>query len=75
MKVAHVWCGKDIELPLEQDENKKMKPIKPSDYFTDAHWDLISQSVACNIPEDFGATDKGMVDLLERGNVDRVALK
>ena len=34
MKVARIWAGKDIELPLEQDENKKMLPINPLDYMT-----------------------------------------
>jgi len=70
MKVAWIWAGKDIELNVDQDENKKMKPINPTDYMTQEHWDLISTSIACNIPEDFGATDKGMVDLLERGSCD-----
>ena len=67
MKVARVWVGEDKELNVEQDENKKMKPINPSDYFTDAHWKMIQASIACNVPLEYGATDKGMVDLLERG--------
>lgn len=76
MKVARVWVGKDIELNVEQDEaTKKMKPIDPVDYFTQIHWDLISQSIACNVSEDYGATDKGMVDLLERASTNIDALK
>jgi hypothetical protein len=47
-----------------------MKPINPTDHMTQEHWDLISTSIACNVPEEFGATDKGMVDLLERGSCD-----
>jgi len=69
MKVAWVWTGKDIEMNLDQDENKEMKPIKPLEIFTQTHWDHITTSIACNIPEEFGATDKGMVDLLKRGGV------
>ena len=34
MHVEHVWCGKDIELPTKQDENKKILPINPLDYFS-----------------------------------------
>ena len=75
MKVANVWVGKDVTLNVEQDENKEMKPITPSDYFTDLHWELLTTSIACNIPAVFGATDKGMVDLLKRGSVDMQALQ
>ena len=66
MKVANVWVGKDVALNTDQDENKKMKPLNAKDIFTDKHWEMISTAIACNVPEDYGATDKGMVDLLER---------
>ncbi len=69
MKVARVWVGKDIELNTDQDENKKMKPIKPLEIFTETHWKMLEASIACNVPLEFGATDKGMVDLLMRGGV------
>lgn len=69
MKVAWIWAGKDIELNIDQDENKKMLPIKPLEIMGETHWNLISTSIACNVPTEFGATDKGMVDLLERGGV------
>ena len=39
------------------------------------HWELLTTSIACNIPAVFGATDKGMVDLLKRGSVDMQALQ
>ena len=50
MKVARCWLGKDVELNVEQDENKRMKPIKPSEYFSAKHWELVEQGIACNIP-------------------------
>ena len=50
MKVARVWLGKDIELNVEQDKDKKMLPIKPLDYFSEVHWKLLEQSICCNIP-------------------------
>jgi len=46
-----------------------MLPIKPLEIFNPDTWDLICTSIACNIPKEFGATDKGMVDLLERASV------
>ena len=75
MKVARVWVGKDVELNTDQDENKKMKPINPLDYFTQSHWSLMEVSIACNVPEEYGATDKGMVDLLGRASTDMEAIK
>lgn len=75
MKVAHVWTGRDIELNTEQDENKKMKPLDAATTFNPKHWEMISTAIACNVPDDFGATDKGMVDLLERCAVNMNDLK
>ena len=74
MKVARVWLGKDIELNTDQDENKKMKPIKPLDYFSEVHWRLLEQSICCNIPEEYSATDKSMADLMERASTDMGAI-
>lgn len=74
MKVARVWVGKDIELNTDQDENKKMKPIAPLEIFTEIHWRMLEASIACNVPLEYGATDKGMVDLLERGGTDMYAI-
>lgn len=34
--------------------------------FPSAPWELLMTSIICNVPEDVGATDKGMTDLLER---------
>lgn len=70
MKVAHIWLGKDIELNVEQDENKKMLPIKPLDYFSEVHWKLLEQSICCNIPSELSATDRSMSDLMERASTD-----
>ena len=76
MKVAHVWVGKDVELDLTQDINKKMLPIDPMKEFPN-HWAAITQAIACNMPpnKDLSATDKSMFDLLERGSVDPETLK
>lgn len=74
MKVAQLWLGKDIELNVEQDENKKMKPINPLDIFSETHWRLLEQSIACNIPDDYSATDRSMADLMERASTDMAAL-
>ena len=52
-----------------------MKPIDAKSTFTDKHWNLIETCIACNVPDEFGATDKGMVDLLERCSSDMMALK
>lgn len=62
-------------MDIRQDEQKKMVPITPTDIMTETHWNHIATSVACNIPEEYGATDKGMTDLLERGSVNIEALK
>ena len=69
MKVAAVWAGKEIKLDVTQDENKNMKKFDPMSLFTQIHWDHIATSIACNVPKNYGSTDKGMVDLLERCGV------
>ena len=83
MHVAHVWTGKDIELPVEQDLEKVIKPINKDDYFSAAHWSMIEQQVACNIPKPgpdlkgLTATDRSMYDLLTRcgTNIDTIQKK
>ena len=75
MKVAATWLGKEMELPTEQDENKQLKKINPLDYFHKTHWDLVKTAIACNTPNNPGATDKGMVDLLERCDINLEALR
>jgi len=47
-----------------------MKPINPLEMMPREIWDLISTSIACNLPDDYGATDMAMVDLLKRASVD-----
>ena len=70
MKVSSVWIGKDVTLNVDQDENKKMKPIVATDYFSGIHWALVEQGISCNIPSEHSATDKSMADLLERAGTD-----
>lgn len=77
MHVEHVWVGKDVELPVKQDEKKKILPINHGDYFSAAHWAMIEQQVACNIPKekDLSATDRSMADLLTRSGTDIAAIQ
>ena len=70
MKVARIWLCKDIELNVEQDENKKMKPINALEIFSETHWRLLEQGICCNIPSDLSATDKSMADLMDRASTD-----
>lgn len=66
MQVSNVWVGKDVKIPVDQDEKtKKLLPLDPKAYLP-RHWALIEQGLSCNVPQDYGATDKCMVDLLER---------
>lgn len=69
MQVEHVWLDKDITLDMDQDEEKELKKLDPS-VFNQKHWELMQTAIACNVPNEFGATDKGMVDLLLRCGVD-----
>ena len=34
--------------------------------FPQTPWDTLVTSIVCNVPEEVGATDKGMTDLIER---------
>ena len=65
MKVARVWLDKDVELNLDQDDMGKMTKLDTS-LFPQAPWDMLVTSIVCNVPEEVGATDKGMTDLIER---------
>jgi Ca2+ transporting ATPase len=65
MKVARVWLDKDVELNLDQDDEGKMTKIDPG-MFPAQPWETLVTSIVCNVPEEVGATDKGMTDLLER---------
>merc|ERR1712079_305403 len=70
MKTERVWDDQDIQLNIDQDETGAMTKLDSSTVFPATHWPLIMQSIACNTPQDCGATDKGMIDLLERCSVD-----
>jgi magnesium-transporting ATPase (P-type) len=73
MKVTKVWLGKDIDIPIDQNEvTKEMLPIKPADFFPESLWKVLEMAIACNIPpaDDYSATDKGMADLLSRAGTD-----
>lgn len=64
MQVSNVWVGKDVKINVDQDEKtKKLLPLDPNAVLPN-HWALIEQGLACNVPQDYGATDKCMVDLL-----------
>lgn len=75
MKVAHVWLGKDIELNVEQNADKSMRPIAPLEIFSEVHWKLLEQSVSCNIPSEYSATDRSMADLMTRAGTNMEDLK
>ena len=76
MTVTNVWAGKDVELPSEQTADKKLTKIKWEDYLkVPGTVQLIEQAIACNSSEDAGATDRAMLDLLERCGTERKALQ
>lgn len=54
-----------------------MLPIEPLKLFGKTHWDLISTCISCNVPnaKALSATDKGMVDFLQRGKVDMIEIQ
>ena len=77
MQVAYAWTGKEVKIPVtqseevdEKTEKKKLTKINPKDFFSDTHWDLMTQAIACNTPDKCGATDLGMVQLLERCGIE-----
>ena len=43
-----------------------MTKLDAKTVFPQTHWPLIEMSIACNTTKECGATDKGMVDMLER---------
>jgi magnesium-transporting ATPase (P-type) len=75
MKTARVWVDKDIELNIDQDENGKMTKLDASKVFPASHWGLIEQIIAIDTEQECGATDKGMVDMLERTNTDIAGIR
>lgn len=54
-----------------------MKKIDLADYFNPTFVEHITSGIACNTPdrESAGATDRGMMEFLDRGNIDLNALK
>ena len=78
MKVTNIWAGKDIVVPqtLEDEELKIMSKLKWEDYFpTMIQPKHIEHGIACNTADQVGATDKAMVELLERMKTDSAALR
>ena len=45
-----------------------MTKLDAKTVFPQTHWPLLEMSIACNTTKECGATDKGMVDMLERCN-------
>ena len=43
-----------------------MTKLNSAQVFPQTHWPLLEMSIACNTTKECGATDKGMVDMLER---------
>jgi len=66
MQTARVWVDKDIQLNLDQDADGNMTKLDSATIFPSTHWPLLEISIACNTPDDCGATDRGMIDLLKR---------
>lgn len=75
MQVEHVWVDKDVTLDMTQDDNKELLKMDAAASFPSAHWELMKSAIACNVPDEYGATDKGMVDLLKRCDVSMDAIK
>jgi len=74
MKVTDIWAGKEIEIPQDQDSaTGKMSKLNWKSYFpleNDTRPMHIEQTMACNKASKPGATDKAMLDLLERVGCD-----
>ena len=54
-----------------------MSKFAYKNYFTDVHSDAIAVGIACNTPDGVqpGPTDKGMIEFIERGGTDIIALR
>jgi len=72
MKVTNVWAGKDITIPQNMDKaTGEMTKLRWSDFFrSESHSDNIGQGIACNTADKTGATDRAMVELVQRMGVD-----
>lgn len=69
METVRIWCGHSIDIPpMDGTGASKLKfeDLKISK----ATADLLSCTIACNVPEKGGPTDKAMVGLIERCDVD-----
>lgn len=71
MKVTKIWAGKNIVIPqtmVDAKDMSKMTPISWPDFFGDNKNTPrnIELNIACNTAEQTGATDRAMVELLER---------
>ena len=75
MKVTKIWAGKNIVIPqtmIDSGDMSKMTPLTWADYFgsntnTPRNIEL---NISCNTAEQTGATDRAMVELLERAGTD-----
>ena len=66
MKVTNIWAGKDYQIPQTL-ENGVMTKLKWSQFFTSKIQPMhIEHAIACNTSDKAGATDKAMIELLER---------
>ena len=81
MKVTNLWCGKDIQLPLEADENGKLTtaPINWRELCRDSkltmqHANLIEVSIACN-NQGGAATNKAINEMLKSTGVDAESIR
>lgn len=69
MKVTNVWAGKDITIPQTMDGDQ-MSKLNQNDYFQSANHPMhICQGISCNTPPQAGATDKAMIEFVERFGV------
>lgn len=75
MKVTKIWSGKSVVIPqtmIDQGDMSKMTPIVWADFFgkNTATPRNIELNISCNTAEQTGATDRAMVELLERAGTD-----
>jgi len=74
MKVTNIYCGKDFQLDITQDEKtKQMSKLTWEQIFganAKIFGKLIEQNISCNTTAEPGPTDRSMIDLLDRCSVD-----
>lgn len=77
MKVTNIWAGKKTDVPQTMNNDGKMTSIKWADLFGSNNETpfQIEQNISCNTAEQTGATDRAMVELLERANTDMEGLR